>query len=267
MPRQLSDVLHHFGPELARPTGSTSDQQEPSRPTSSTSPFAPQIVGVPIGDRDVVRAAFTWNLAVEIARLGGRATVIAPDDGNPSPLWPRAGAGPLGVQLRPTLANDLNSLDRIAQETASTTALRNDELGLIFVRIPPHWLTAGHSDLGLLRWTLLLSSSRRSDLKEILENTKMIMQSQPQARVGITIHGAECRREAETAFERVARASRRDLGHDVRSYGLLVDDLHVYRAIVAQRPIGLAHPQSPAARALRDVAQLLISDARQDPLG
>jgi MinD-like ATPase involved in chromosome partitioning or flagellar assembly len=49
----------------------------------------------------------------------------------------------------------------------------------------------------------------------------------------------------------------------VQSYGLLVDALHVYRAIVAQRPIGLAHPQSPAARALRDVAQLLLTDALQ----
>jgi MinD-like ATPase involved in chromosome partitioning or flagellar assembly len=47
------------------------------------------------------------------------------------------------------------------------------------------------------------------------------------------------------------------------SYGLLVDDLHVYRAIVARRPIGLEHPQSPAARALRDVARLVLEDARK----
>jgi hypothetical protein len=181
-------------------------------------------------------------------------------------LWPQAGTGPLGVELRPTLAKDLKSLDRITQEAASTTALRGAEPGLIFVGIPPTWLAACHSEPGLLRWTLLLTSSRTSDLKEILESTKMIVRSQPQARIGVTIHGAECRREAETAFERVARASRSDLGHDVRSYGLLVDDLHVYRAIVAQRPIGLAHPQSPAARALRDVAQLLLADCQQDPI-
>ena len=42
-----------------------------------------------------------------------------------------------------------------------------------------------------------------------------------------------------------------------------VHDLDVYRAIVAQRPIGLDHPQSPAARALRDVAGLLLEDARK----
>jgi hypothetical protein len=265
LPRDLSDVLHYFGPELAQ-SGDSQGRHTPERPVSAARSLAPQIIGVPIGDRDVVRAAFTWNLAVEIARLGGRASVIAPDDGSPSPLWPQAGTGPLGVELRPTLAKDLKSLDRIAQEAASTTALRGGEPGLIFVRIPPTWLAAGHSDSGLLRWTLLLTSSRTSDLKEILESTKMIVRSQPQARVGVTIHGAECRKEAETAFGRVAGASRRDLKHDVRSYGLLVDDLHVYRAIVAQRPIGLAHPQSPAARALRDVAQLLLADSQQDPL-
>jgi MinD-like ATPase involved in chromosome partitioning or flagellar assembly len=66
---------------------------------------------------------------------------------------------------------------------------------------------------------------------------------------------------------RLARAARRNLRCDLCSYGLLVDDLHVYRAIVAQRPIGLAHPQSPAARALRDVAELLLGDAREKRLG
>jgi MinD-like ATPase involved in chromosome partitioning or flagellar assembly len=51
------------------------------------------------------------------------------------------------------------------------------------------------------------------------------------------------------------------------SYGLLVDDLHIYRASVAHRPIGLEHPQSRAARALRDVAQLLLDDAQDPGLG
>ena len=69
--------------------------------------------------------------------------------------------------------------------------------------------------------------------------------------------------EAEEAFAKLARTTQRSLGRDLQSYGLLVDDLDVYRAIVAQRPIGLAHPQSPAARALRDVAQMLLDDARK----
>ncbi len=68
--------------------------------------------------------------------------------------------------------------------------------------------------------------------------------------------------EAEAAFSRLADATSRRLGLPLTSYGLLVDDLHVYRAIVAQRPIGMVHPQSPAARSMGDVAQLLLEDAR-----
>ena len=73
--------------------------------------------------------------------------------------------------------------------------------------------------------------------------------------------------DAERAFGRLAATALRHLRHPVVSYGLLVDDLHVYRAIVARRPIGLEHPQSRAARALRDVARLLLDDARRHSIG
>jgi hypothetical protein len=59
----------------------------------------------------------------------------------------------------------------------------------------------------------------------------------------------------------------RHLGRSPQSYGLLADDLHVYRAIAARRPIGLEHPQSRAARALGDVARMLWSDAQKMSLG
>jgi MinD-like ATPase involved in chromosome partitioning or flagellar assembly len=83
------------------------------------------------------------------------------------------------------------------------------------------------------------------------------------ARVGVTIHGARRMGEAEAAFGRLARSTANHLGRELTSYGLLVDDLHVYRAIVDKRPIGLVHPQSPAARCLRDVAEMLLRDARE----
>ena len=69
--------------------------------------------------------------------------------------------------------------------------------------------------------------------------------------------------DAEAAFSRLANAAWRQLQLSLTSYGLLVDDLHVYQAIVAQRPIGMVHPQSPAARSMGDVAQLLLEDARK----
>ena len=83
-----------------------------------------------------------------------------------------------------------------------------------------------------------------------------------QASVGVTIHGARRIADAESAFLHLADVASRWLRRELVSYGLLVDDLHIYRAIVARRPIGLEHPQSRAARALRDVARMLLEDTR-----
>ena len=51
------------------------------------------------------------------------------------------------------------------------------------------------------------------------------------------------------------------------SYGVLLEDLQVYRALTQRRPIGLSAPQSRPARALRDVARLLLEDDAKDPDG
>jgi len=161
------------------------------------------------------------------------------------------------------VADDLGSLYRRAMELAVAGPRdHTEEPGMVFVRIPPEWLLKPGPGAPLLRWSLLFSSSRGNDLKETYGLSKLILGAQPDARVGITIHGAQSRREAEEAFGQLARAAEEGLDHSLLSYGLLVDDLHVYRAIVAQRPIGLAHPQAPAARALRDVARMLMEDAR-----
>jgi hypothetical protein len=217
------------------------------------------IVAVPIGDHDVVRAAFTWNVAVEVARLGGRAVVLAPERDDPSPLWPEPGIGPLGAELILTPAGDLGSLYRVASDIAIGRD-KGEEGGLLLVRVPPRWLRAPCDGGALLRSPLLFTSSATTDLRESFGLAKLILARNPEARIGVTIHGARKRGEAEDAFLRLASAMRRRFARDVTSYGLLVDDLAVYRAIVAQRPIGLVHPQSAAARALRDVARLLLED-------
>ncbi len=282
MPRDLSDVLHYFIPELEPEDGAAeihhnhplgaffgddalalpASGQVPVRQTSSVLP----IVAVPIGDTDVVRAAFTWNLTVELARLGARAVLVTPGAEEVSPLWPEPGPGPLGAELVTTPASDLGALYRVAIDTAVDRADGAREGGAVFVRVPPRWLRSPEGGAAVLRWTLLLSSSHANDLRETYGIGKLVLRALKGADVGVTIHGARSRLEAERAFARLARATQHHLEHDLLSYGLLVDDLHVYRAIVAQRPIGLAHPQSSAARALRDVARLLLDDARKRAL-
>jgi len=262
LPRDLGDVLHYFipdgeaGPRQSGPPIAT-------RSIARSTPKVLPIVGVPIGDRDVVRAAFTWNLTVEIARLGASAVLLAPTLDERSPLWPEPGPGPLGAEVVLGACEDLGELHRAALDLAvSRTENVGSEGGVVFVRIPPRWLREISEGGNLLRWTLLFSSTDPSDLRETYGIAKLLMNSNPAARVGVTIHGVKRVDDARRAFGQLAGSAARHLGREISSYGLLVDDLDVYRAIVAQRPIGLVHPQSPAARALRDVARLVLEDAR-----
>jgi MinD-like ATPase involved in chromosome partitioning or flagellar assembly len=83
----------------------------------------------------------------------------------------------------------------------------------------------------------------------------------------VTVHGPRSVAEARDAFDQLDHAARRHLGRTLSSYGLLIDDLHVYRAIVSRRPVGLTSPRAGATRALQEVASLLLSDARGTPHG
>lgn len=285
MPRDLADVLHYFLPEIdseadAPPTSPTSNAFQSTgfdAPLAESSPAnvntSPEnklplpILGLPIGERDVVRSALAWNLAIETARLGASTVIITPSSDHGSPLWPEPGRGPLGTELVFCPATDLESLYKVASELAHSRADRSRRGGIVFVRIPPAWLTGGGAITNPIRWLLLLSSANRRDLSEAFELAKAVLESNPKTEVGVTIHGVTTISEAKNAFEYLARISLEQLGLVLASYSLLVDDLHVYRAIAAQRPIGLAHPQAPATRALQDVARLVYEDARSRVLG
>jgi hypothetical protein len=232
-------------------------------PPRTERPAALPILAVPIGDRDVVRAAFAWNLVVEVARLGGSATLLAPEEPEPSPLWPQAGHRPVGAELLLSKAEGLQELNRAALDIAVSRAADTADGGVVLVRVPPAWLGNTREGRALLHWVLLFASTERQDLLETYGLAKRVLALSAKARVGVTIHGARRIGEAERAFQHLAGVLARHLGRAPLSYGLLVDDLHVYRAIVSQRPIGIEHPQSRAARALRDVAQLLLEDARK----
>ena len=267
MPRDLADVADYFLPRAvpARGAAPESERLEPGMPSAAHGgrPAALPIVAVPVGERDVVRAAFVWNLAVEIARLGGSATLLAPSPPEPSPIWPEAGPGPVGAEVVFTLADGLAQLHRAALDLAVARAADSAEGGLVLVCVPPAWLARPVDGRALLRWVLLFASTERLDLLETYGLAKRVLAASHQARVGVTIHGARRVADAQSAFLHLAAVAARHLGRDLASYGLLVDDLHIYRAIVSRRPIGLEHPQSRAARALRDVARLLLEDARK----
>ncbi len=287
MPRKLEDVLDYFLPGVGAPSSvlraNARPGEDPKRTnhprsewnpgstpnprTRTERPAALPIIALPIGDRDVVHAAFAWNLVVEAARLGANATLLAPADPAAASLWPPSGRGPVGARLELVRAANLRELNRAALDAAVSRAADAKNGGVILARVPPAWLNGASEGRALLRWVLLFAATEPESLRETYGLAKRVVRVGPTPRIGITIHGARRIEEAERAFSRLADTAQRHLGHSVVSYGLLVDDLHIYRAIVAHRPIGLEHPQSRAARALRDVARLLLDDAQDHALG
>lgn len=251
MARGLADVLHYFIPEV------------PPKERAADLPSAGRvpILGFPLGDGDVVRAALVWNLAVEVARLGSGGSIVAPATEDASTLWPEPGQGPLGTDLVLTFAEDLGELATAALDVAGTRGEAGLEGGFVLVRVPPAWLEKGPGAQPFLRHVLLFASPDRRDLVEAYSLIKRCFAAGAET-VGVVIHGVRSVGEAEHAFLRLARTSERHLGRTLTSYGLLADDLHVYRSIVSRRPLGLTHPHSPAARTLRDVARLLFADLR-----
>jgi len=265
MPRDLADVLHHLIPDVEAVDSSAPAAPSPRR--GQPAPVPDAVLAVPIAGRDVVRAAFSWNLAFEIRRAGARATVVAPAADEHSGLWPDPDGRPGGTEIVWAAARDLPELERVAFEVAREPGPRQRGPGIVLVRVPPLWLRAPSGAARLLRWTLLLTSSEPRDLLESYGIAKLLRAGSGDARIGVSVHGARRKGEAAAAFNRLADVSRRRLDLSLTSYGQLVDDIQVYRAIVAQRPIGLIHPQSPAARSLSDVAELLLADAGVDSSG
>jgi hypothetical protein len=221
------------------------------------------ILTLPIAGRDVVRAAFAWNLAVELARLGARTTLIAPRDPGVAPLWPEPGTGPMGADVHFARAADASALAHAGIDVAIRSADEATDGGVVLVCVPPTWLLRAGAVRPLLRWLLLLSTPDSRDLQETYALAKCAYRHGSDPLVGLVVHGVRRMGDAERAFDRVAAAAVSHLGHSPVSYGLLADDLHVYRAIASRRPIGLEHPQSRAARALRDVARMLYEDAQK----
>jgi hypothetical protein len=262
VPRNLEDVLDYLLPAREDSANARPDEARPT-PSRAERPPALPILALPLEERDVVPAAFAWNLTVEVARLGASASLVAPARTAGDPLWPRPGRGPIGAELSVVDVDGLGGLTRAAFDIAVSRSADANDGGVVFVGVPPGWLSHASDGQALLRWVLLFSSPDTDDLRRAYTLAKRVLEVRPDSRVGLTIHGAQRVDEAERAFQRVACTVQQRLQQSVDSYGLLVDDLQVYRAIAAQRPIGLEHPQSRASRALRDVAGLILQDARK----
>jgi hypothetical protein len=296
VPRDLADVLHYFMPELTaeedRPEAFASSPQQAgytSTPTSTpTSPPTPSahrsqsqarelqtsalpLAALPISDHEIVRASLISSLAVEIAALGGDVTILTPATPNAvnlfptdlfsDRLFPDQISETTRTRVRMTQAEDLASLHRDAVELAEACQADKNQAGVVLVRIPPLWLRGADHASELLEWMLLFTSPDQRNLENTYALAAMVLKENPTAEIGITVHGAKDRRDAEMAFGRLARNVEQQLGSNLASYGLLVEDLDIYRALVGGTTVGRAYPGSLSAQTLRAAAKLVFERA------
>ena len=80
---------------------------------------------------------------------------------------------------------------------------------------------------------------------------------------GVRMRYSRQRRVYLEARRALARSVEQRLGLTLANYGLLVEDLDVYRAIVTGRALCRANPQSLAAQSLREAAKLVFERARK----
>lgn len=274
MARELSDVLDYFLP--GRETPET--RVDPTRPDAAERAQELGFRGlvplaVPVAERDVVPVAFVWNLAIEIARAERRAILLVPEEPTLQPLreclpTPASSAAGVGPEFVFSGADDLGALARDARDLG---ALPHDarELGrgprgrgpaLAPTLVPTRWIRPDPDGAPLLQHPVLFATPEASSLYASQALLERIFEAAPAAEPGVTIHGVDSIHEAERTFERLSLRCENSLGRPLRSYGLLLDDLQVYRAAVERRPVTAAKPNSLASRALTDVARLLIED-------
>jgi hypothetical protein len=291
VPRDLADVLHYFMPELAaeedQPEAFTSSPQQTAHtstpaatPNSPPTPSAHRsqsqarelqtsalpLAALPISDHEIVRASLISSLAVEIAALGGDVTILTPATPNavnlfPDQLLPDQISETTRTRVRVTQAEDLASLHRDAVELAEACQADKNQAGVVLVRIPPLWLRGADHASELLEWMLLFTSPDQRNLANTYALAAMVLKENPTAEIGITVHGAKDRRDAEMAFGRLARNVEQQLGSNLASYGLLVEDLDIYRALVGGTTVGRAYPGSLSAQTLRAAAKLVFERA------
>jgi len=243
VPRDLGDVLHYFLPEVE-------GAPQPARGGAA-------LLSIPLLGRDLVRAALLWNLAVEAARQGARVTLLAPS-GADCAAWPGAGRGPLGIDLVEVPGEEPADLARAAEASA---AQAGDD-GLVLAGVPAPWLAKGADAGALLDWVVALVRPDDRERDEGWAVLEAVASQAPHARLGAAVFGVRSLAEARHTFESIAARSERELGRELASYGVLIDDVQLSRSIVTRRPIALSQPASAAARALADVASLWLADAR-----
>ena len=234
MARDLSDVLHYFLEDA---------------PPSAHGAAAP-LLAVPLARGETLRSALTQALASELAERGLDVALLVPSV-NVTPQDGLPGIRPVRVACGSQNLGDLRA-------AAMAWAAKHRERGLALVQVPAEWLDQLQPCDPLLGWVLLLAEP--GDRRSALDLCLRLGRCGPSTQIGVTVHGVHSIDEGEALFETLAREVEGSVGRRLSSYGLVLDDLEIARALVTGRAMDSQGPGQDAARSLRDVAHWLHED-------
>jgi flagellar biosynthesis protein FlhG len=111
---------------------------------------------------------------------------------------------------------------------------------------------------------VVLTTPEPTALTDAYATIKVITQDNPEANIRLLVNIAANRADADLAAERLKLVSKQFLNLDLDVLGYVPQDPSVGRAVRAQIPLALKYPDSPSARALRQIAESLgLGPARQ----
>ena len=251
-----------------------------SAPVSKQEPQERRAVTIAVtsGKGGVGKTSVVVNLAVALARLRNRVTILDADFGlgnvdvllglapgghvghllaGEKTLRDIVVAGPVGVQIIPASSGlqDLTSLTpRQWQRLADSleTVCRESDYLLIDT-------AAGISDnvVALLvsaQRVLVVTSLEPSAIVDAYAVIKIVTNTDPRKEIAVLVNGARDQDEAELVFKQLEVAAMRFLQRHLVYYGFIVQDPAVREAVLMQRAVVDHRPQSPASRCYRVLA-------------
>lgn len=106
---------------------------------------------------------------------------------------------------------------------------------------------------------ILVSTPEPSSIVDAYAMLKTIYQRRDQAIVRLVANMVVNKKQAAYVYDKLSAVSQQYLGHKMSYLGMIPRDTHVSQAVMQSVPYSLRFPGSPAAKAVNDIADRLIT--------
>lgn len=255
-----------------------------ARRAGEASPALARVIAVASGKGGVGKTCLVTNLAIAMAQLGRRVVVYDADIGLANVdvvmgLQPRhridsvlrgertldevLERGPAGVLVVPGSTGQLASLsaarrDRLAEDV---TTLR-ERAHLVLVDTGAGVSRNVTDFLALASEILVVTTPEPTALADAYALIKVSTDAIAGRTIALVVNQAESAREAQLTASRLIETARTFLGLTVSRWWGVPCDPEMVRSVKRRTPLICAYPGSPAARAVRAIANELVGGSR-----